>query len=201
MIPRSAKARECLEALRGGGFEIGLHAGYRTLGDSGRLAEEKGRLAGILGHGRFGGRQHYLRFRVPDTWRDWESVGLTYDSTLTFFDHEGFRCGTCHPYRPFDLERNRELGLWEIPLIVMDGTLRDYRRLSPAAAATHALALAKRCEAVGGTFALLWHNSSLEGSWRAWSEVYEGLVAWLADHAGGLGSSSGFDPGAAGGLR
>lgn len=43
------------------GFEVGLHVGYDTLNDPTLLAEEKARLDAVLGHTRYGGRQHYFR--------------------------------------------------------------------------------------------------------------------------------------------
>jgi hypothetical protein len=177
--PGSKRIRRCVTDLRRQGFELGYHAGYRTLGDPSRLAAEKARLDPILGESRYGGRQHFLRFRVPDTWRHWESVGLEYDSSLTFADHEGFRCGTCHPYRPFDFEQNRELDIWEAPLIVMDGTLRTYRGLTPEQGEASVRELARRCREVEGTFTLLWHNSSLSGDWDEWGDAYERMLSDL----------------------
>jgi hypothetical protein len=174
--PASPLVKRCLEELREQGFEIGLHAGYHAFNDPERLVEEKGRLDAVLGETRYGGRQHYVRFQVPNTWRHWEQVGLSYDSTMTYADHEGFRCGTCHPFRPFDVEQNRELDLWEWPLIVMDGTLHDYRGLTPEQSEARILELARRCKQVEGTFTLLWHNSSLDGEWRAWGEMYRRVV-------------------------
>ncbi len=182
--------REAAERLRSEGFEIGFHAGYRTLDDPERLAEEKARFDRIVGVTRYGGRQHFLRFRVPDTWRHLERLGFAHDSTLTFAGHEGFRCGTCHPYRPFDMEANREIDLEEIPLIVMDGTLRQYRRLTPEEGTRRVLELAERCRRVEGTFTLLWHNTSLDEEWEPWGRAYEEMVAGLAqlrDEPLGLG--------------
>ena len=177
--PASPLVRRCIEDLREQGFEIGLHAGYHTFNDPERLAEEKAQLDAVLGETQYGGRQHFLRFQVPDTWRHWEQAGLTYDSTMTYADHEGFRCGTCHPFRPFDVERNRELNLWELPLIVMDGTLHQYRGLTPEQGEARILELARRCKQVEGTFTLLWHNSSLDGEWRAWGEMYRQILPVL----------------------
>jgi len=153
--------RRCIDGLRQRGFEIGLHPGYGTFNNPEQLAAEKARLDAVLGETHYGGRQHYLRFQVPDTWRHWEQVGLAYDSTLAFADHEGFRCGTCHPFRPFDVQENRELNLWEHPLIVMDRTLLNYRGLAPAQAVERVLQLARRCKSVEGDLILLWHNSLL----------------------------------------
>jgi hypothetical protein len=170
--PTSSVVRECIDDLRQKGFEIGFHPSYNTFQNQAQLAEEKARMDAVLGKTNYGGRQHFLRFQVPDTWRHWEQVGLTYDSTLAYADHEGFRCGTCHPFRPFDVEQNCELDLWEVPLIVMDGTLRDYRKLTPEEGEALILGLAQRCKQVEGTFTLLWHNSSLNGNWQPWRTVY-----------------------------
>ena len=184
---------QCIQGRSCGsqGFEIGFHPGYDTFNDPERLAEEKDRLDAVLGKTQYGGRQHFLRFQVPNTWRHWEQIGLTYDSTMTYADHEGFRCGTCHPFRPFDVEQNRELDLWEWPLIVMDGTLRQYRGLTPEQGQARILELARRCKQVGGTFTLLWHNSSLGGEWRPWAEVYRRVVGVLAEMQGDVHSEVG----------
>jgi hypothetical protein len=176
--------RRIIGTLSAQGFEIGLHAGYHTLGNPEKLAEEKARLECVLGEADFGGRQHYLRFRVPDTWRHWQQVGLEYDATMGYADHEGFRCGTCHAFRPFDVEQNAELNIWELPLIAMDRTLSRYRDLSPEQAEARIYELARRCKQVEGTFTMLWHNSSLVGEWEPWSHVYRRSLRKLAEMKG-----------------
>lgn len=187
----SPEVRRCIEWLCEQGFEIGLHPGYHTLNDPERLAEEKARLDAVLEETKYGGRQHYLRFQVPDTWRHWEQVGLAYDSTMTYACHEGFRCGTCHRFRPFDVQQDRELDLWEWPPIVMDATLRKYRGLTPEQGEARILELARRCRQVEGTFTLLWHNSSLDGEWRPWAEMYQRVVGRLAEMQEGVHSGIG----------
>jgi hypothetical protein len=176
----SGLVQRAIKDLCDRGFEIGFHAGYHTLNDPDRLAVEKARLDKVLGQETLGGRQHFLRFQAPNTWRHWEQVGLAYDSTMAYADHEGFRCGTCHPFRPFDVEQDREMRLWERPLVVMDGSLRDYRGLTPDQGKARIMELAQRCRQVGGEFSLLWHNSSLDGSWRPWAQVYGQVVRALA---------------------
>jgi hypothetical protein len=176
----SPTMRRAIDALQRRGAEIGFHAGYHTLDNPALLAAQKARLDAVLGRGNYGGRQHFLRFRAPATWRHWETAGLAYDATLGYADHEGFRCGTCHPYRPFDLEQDRELRLWEVPLIAMDATLRRYRGLTPEQAVERVIELARRCRDVEGTFTLLWHNTSLAGPWRPWAAAYARMLAELA---------------------
>ena len=63
----------------------------------------------------------------------------------------------------------------------MDGTLYQYRDLTPEQGQARILELARRCKQVGGTFTLLWHNSSLDGEWRPWAEVYRRVVGALEE--------------------
>jgi hypothetical protein len=176
--------RRAIDELRGRGFEVGLHAGYHTFDDVERLATEKHRFDDVLGHADYGGRQHYLRFRAPTTWRHWDLVRLAYDSTVSYPDHEGFRCGTCHPFLPFDLDHDRELRLYEIPLIVMDGTLFAYRRLTPPEGASTIDLLARRCREVEGVFTLLWHNVSEDPEWSVHAPLYPTVLGALASLRG-----------------
>lgn len=182
----SQPVRRYIDDLRSRGHEIGFHPGYWTLDDPERFATEKARMDAILGQQQYGGRQHFLRFRTPGTWRMWEQMGLTYDATLGYGDYEGFRCGTCHPFHPFDIEQDRQLDLLEIPLIVMDTTLKEYRGLTPEQGEERILALAQRCQQVNGVFTLLWHNSSLLGAWEPWAAMYRRILPQLSALDSGL---------------
>ena len=165
------------------GHQVGFHPGYSTYQNPQRFQEEKDRLAEVLGHEDFGGRHHYLRFSVPTTWRLWEESALLYDSTMGYADHNGFRCGTCHPFHPFDLERDREIDILERPLIVMDKILSQYHHHTPEQMIERVLQLARECQRVGGEFVLLWHNSPQDDI-RPSGIVYRRIVERLAqvDH-------------------
>lgn len=178
--PSSSTVIRCMEDLARRGHEIGFHAGYHTLDDPARFAWERSRVQAASNNDEMGGRQHYLRFRVPDTWRMWEQAGMSHDSTLGYAEQEGFRCGTCHPFHPFDIEHDRQLALTEVPLIVMDRTLRQYRGLTPEQGQERILALADRCRRVNGVFTMLWHNSSLRDEWEPWAAMYRRVLPILA---------------------
>lgn len=177
--PNRRSVQRCMRELNTRGHEVGFHPGYRTTKDFGVFLAEKDRLEAALGQKTSGGRQHYLRFDVSSTWRCWEAAGFSYDSTVGYADHEGFRCGTCHPYVPFSIDDDREYRLLEVPLIVMDSTLRGYRGMTPDHAEQVVLELARRCSSVGGVFTLLWHNSSTVGAWGEWFAAYRRIVARL----------------------
>ena len=171
--------KQSINQLQSNGFQIGIHPSYHTYNDLDRLLEEKALLEKTLGRPVREGRQHYLRFQTPVTWRLYEQVGLQVDSSLTYAGHEGFRAGTCHPFNPFDLQQDRELNLTELPLVVMDGTLRQYRALSIEEAEKSIINLAEKCRNVEGSFTLLWHNSSIHGEWAQWFEMYRRVLPRL----------------------
>lgn len=158
--PRHPKVRATIAWLREHGVELGVHPGYDTFGSPAQLARELKILREVLGTQPLGGRQHYLRWS-PDTWIDWETCGLAYDSTLGYADRTGFRAGTCIPYRPWLLSLNREARLIEIPLIVMEETLLTIAPVPVPQRLEAVLEHLPRCRLVGGVFALLWHNGNV----------------------------------------
>lgn len=175
-------AKDVIDTLLEKGFEVGFHPGYYTLDDYDRFCSEKAVLDEVLGNRAYGGRQHYLRFNIHSTLKYWSDAGLLYDSTLSYAEQEGFRCGTCHPYRFFDLANDCELNIIEYPLIIMDGTLNGYRGLSTEQALDAIITLANACKAVEGTFTLLWHNGTIHRDWKPWFEhVYKPALVVLEE--------------------
>src|SRR5882757_1731465 len=167
------------------GHEVGLHAGFGTYRDPERLADEFARLRALAArHGleqeAWGGRQHYLQWANPWTWRCWSEVGLRYDCTVGFSEAVGFRTGTCHEYRVFDLLERRPLDLVEKPFQVMDVTLFGYLSLTPEQARAAVEAVAGECRRFGGTLGILWHNDEVLRTARQ-KRWYASLVESLAN--------------------
>jgi hypothetical protein len=166
------------------GHEVGLHASFHSYRDPARTQQEFAHLRAVaeaqgVRQEQWGGRQHYLRWANPVTWANWSGAGLTYDITLAYHDAVGFRTGTSHAYRVFDLSERRPLELRERPFQVMDGTLFSYMSLSPDAAHAAVIELAAQCRRFGGSLGLLWHNSELPTDrQKRW---YESLVAAVSN--------------------
>lgn len=142
------------------GCEIGLHGGDTSYIDREQVLSQKERLERVLNKKVSGYRSHMLKMRVPETWNILESTGFKYDSTLGYADCVGFRNGMCHPFRPFDLEANREIKIFEIPLVIMDNTLDSYMKLNLQDAWRMAKQLIDTVEQYRGVITVLWHNTS-----------------------------------------
>jgi peptidoglycan/xylan/chitin deacetylase (PgdA/CDA1 family) len=174
-----------LREIHARGHELGLHPSYHTYRDRVRLKAEFAtllRAAELLGicQPAWGGRQHYLRFAAPETWRGYASAGLSYDATLAHADQPGFRCGTCYDFPVYDLEQRCPLPLRERPLTVMELTLLDgeYLGLAAEQAYDRITRLAAICRRLNGRFSLLWHNNALLT--RPRQQLYESVVAAVA---------------------
>lgn len=120
------KLKEATLKLIKNGWEIGLHCTRSANYSKKKFKKELFRLIEFLGEeeANIGVRSHYLNASFPETWRIQEELGIKYDSTLGWTESSGFRAGTARPFQPFDRDLNRRLGIWELPLIVMDGTLQ-----------------------------------------------------------------------------
>lgn len=164
-----AAIRSLLGEIHRRGHEIGLHPSYGTYLQPGLIAAEAARLRRVcasesIEQEAWGGRMHYLRWRSPSTLYGWQLAGMTYDSSLGYADHVGYRCGTCYEYQAFDPIADCAIDLRIRPLVAMEGTVlsNQYMDLGSGDAAFAKLALLKdRCRSVGGQFTFLWHNSEL----------------------------------------
>jgi peptidoglycan/xylan/chitin deacetylase (PgdA/CDA1 family) len=171
----SESVKRLIRTLQTEGHHVGLHCSYSSFLNRKQLMTEKKVLDQIVGRRDYGCRSHYLRLKIPASFSLLEECGFTFDSTLGYADWNGFRAGTCYPFKPFDAIANREVNLLEYPLMCMDSSLTSpaFRNLtSPRAVAQ---ALIKQIDTVAyfnGCFVFLIHPDSLEEVDFPWRRVF-----------------------------
>jgi len=168
------------------GWEVGLHGGYYAFNDPEEILGEKKRLEKVLGRKVSGNRNHYLRFQVPDSWEFLKKAGFRYDTTLGYNERVGFRNGMCHPFRPYNLNTDREIKILEIPLAIMDDTLFE-----STTSCEEAWQLSKKLiDTVAeyhGVICLNWHSESFHCPFKDQREILykkilhycSGKKAWM----------------------
>lgn len=175
MSPKFAKLIEKIQAR---GHIIGFHPGYYAFNDAGKMKEEKNSIENKIHDTLEEGRQHFLRFKIPHTWKILEDSGMKIDSTLGYPDHTGFRCGICHEFPVFDIVGRKKLELKERPLIAMDTTLVRYNKFTPEQAEEKLSHLSEQVKKYNGQFVLLWHNTAVStGIWKKYRKVFENIYA------------------------
>lgn len=172
------KVLNLIQKIKQRGHHIGIHPSFNSYDNIDFFKKEKARLEDIVKQPIQTGRQHYLRFKLPDTWRLWNDCDMTWESTMTYADRVGFRCGVCYPFPVFDIVNREQLALYEKPTIVMETSFIIYEKLAPKAAAEKLDALKKEVKKYNGEFVFLWHNSSFN---LVEYLPYEALVESLYD--------------------
>jgi len=177
--------RDLLRRIHTRGHEIGLHASYTTYKNAQQTRREVQILRTAMAEEcikqtEMGGRQHYLRWQTPTTASNLEAAGMFYDSTLSFADHPGFRCGTCHEYLMYDLEQRRSMKLSQRPLVLMECSVIDqvYLGMGYSQKTLEYMKMIKqRCYQFNGDFTLLWHNSFFRNTESAnfYQQLIEGV--------------------------
>lgn len=181
------KVKQLIDKIENEDFEAGYHCSYNSYNDFNMMSKEKEKLNELISKKPYGCRQHFLRFQIPYTWEIQEQINLLYDTTLSFADAEGFRCGTCFPFKPYDLLENRILNIWEIPLIIMEGSLQNpnYRAYTPQKGLEETKKLIDTVKKHKGVFTMLYHNSSFDPfntMWDGWKDTYESTMKYLFDN-------------------
>jgi hypothetical protein len=162
--------RSLLRTIHERGHEIGLHPSYHTYKNGEQTSIEANALRFALQdeaiqYEILGGRQHFLRWQTPLTARNWVQAGMKYDSTLSYAEHAGFRCGTAREFTMYDLLERKPLNLKQRPLILMESSVIADRYMGlgyKEEALSEMLKLKKRSLNVGGQFTMLWHNSHFD---------------------------------------
>jgi len=168
-----------LGAITDVGGEVGLHGGYYSYNDPNELKKEKDKLEKALGKNVVGIRMHYLRFNVPDTWRLLADLGFEYDTTFGYDDMPGFRNGMAHPFRPYDMNLEKEINILELPLVIMDGSLF---KMSLEEAWEIINKLVEVTEKNKGVITILWHNTTFDKIfWNGWTKLYEKIMQLLKE--------------------
>ena len=165
------------KVLKRGHF-LGYHPSYNSYNNLEIFMEDKERIENIIECKLTSGRQHYLRFEVPTTWQVWEEAKMKWDSTLSYADKEGFRCGVCYPYSVFNIILRKKLNLKEKPLIAMEGSFTTYQPdIAPKEMRETILKLIKKVKKYNGEFVFLWHNSNFNtNEWLKYKKVYESII-------------------------
>ena len=157
------KARTAVEKVLSSQGEVGLHGSMNSYLKKEDLREEKDSLDSFLSSPCVGIRQHFLRMKVPQTWRSQTDSGFLYDCTLGYPDRSGFRSGFALPFQPYDVEADQEIGIWEINTNVMDQTYDKYDRKGKEGIKSEIGRLRDQLESAnGGLLTLLWHTNVLE---------------------------------------
>ena len=144
------KEQSLLQKTKGNGFVNGLHKSSLDMSFDEELA--KGKI--IEPYNRY----HFLNFLPSKHWPELSASPITFDSSLGFAGHYGFRNSYGDAFQPFDIKSNRPFDFVEAPLTFMDTTFHHYIKMEKRKIAEIIIDFyeANRYNCL---FSLLWHNT------------------------------------------
>lgn len=163
--------------------DIGVHPSYNSNTNKEQVRKEIRRLSKVLKREVVKSRQHFLKVTFPDTYRTLQEYDIQEDYSMGYASEIGFRASICSPFYFYDLDMDMGTKLRLVPFMLMDGTMKDYMKLSPEESVQKAMRLIDEVKAVNGTFVTLWHNQSVNDKeeWTGWRKVYEDIVAYATE--------------------
>ena len=181
------------------GCEIGFHTGYHMFNNLEGIINEKKKMERFTRKKIKGVRNHVLRFKTPDSWNILAKAGFKYDNSYGYSDMIGFRNGMCHPFHPYDLNKNKLINILEIPLNIQDWTLRMEMRKNVHESWEYIKNLIDTTEKYNGVLTILWHNwtfafpVSIGGIFgREWTTLYEKIIRYAVQKKAWITNCSDF---------
>lgn len=170
--------------------DVGLHGSPSSAFDYDVLVSELDALK-ELGFQPLGFRTHYLNFDYQKSFAILEKAGISYDSTLGYWENIGFRAGISFPFYPFNIAENRPFKVLEIPLIVMDTTLNSPKAMAKSVYSAR-LSLRRLINIAAqyqSHLTLLWHNTTFDPiDYPFWGRLYWQTIRYALNHKGWISS-------------
>ena len=126
-------------------------------------------------------RYHYLKLILPASYNELETAGIKMDTSLGFAERYGFRNNYGLPFKPYCLTSNKSFNLVEVPLNIMDGTLKRYMKIPLKNTAKKIIDFIEKnnCNAI---ISLVWHNTYFTNyKYNGYLQEYKKLLSYLIE--------------------
>lgn len=160
------------------GHEIALHPSYSSDSRPDSIRQEKELLEKTLNIRITKSRQHFLKMRLPETYRSLIACGIQSDWTMGYSEESGFRAGTAFPFDWYDLEKDCATSLQIVPFCVMDVVFKQFKQINAEQCLQQTLPMRFNLIKNNLPFVFVFHNESLSRhrGWQGWEKVFEKWV-------------------------
>lgn len=127
-------------------------------------------------------RNHFLQIELPQGFDGMENSEMQLDSTMGFPERIGFRNNYGLPFRPFKFKERRPYRFIEVPLNVMDTTLKYYNNKNSSSAKNDILDFLDKNKS-NCVMTVLWHNNYFfDYSDTGWVDLYKDILQFIKHH-------------------
>ena len=171
-------------------YRVGLHPSWQSGDDKSLLKKEKEQLVAMIQAAQSvptqiaesvptPGRQHYIRFNLPEGYQRLNKAGITDDYSMGYGSINGFRASVASTFYWYDLEKEEQTTLHVHPFCFMDANSFYEQRQNPEQTLQELLHYLLVCKEVNATLITIWHNNFLgtASEFNGWKELYEKFIA------------------------
>jgi hypothetical protein len=159
-------------------YLIGIHPSWQS-GEDLRLIQNEIEFLETASESKiFRSRQHYIKLKLPQTYRLLINAGITEDFSMGYGSINGFRASYCLPYKWYDLEKETTTSLVIYPFCYMDANSFFEQHLTPEEALLELEHYYTVTRDVSGLLITIWHNQFLgnDKMFKGWKEIYEAFI-------------------------
>lgn len=159
-------------------YFIGIHPSWQSGDDKKLLQKEINTLETITKNKPTASRQHYLRFSLPQTFRDLQVAGITNDYSMGYGTTNGFRASVASSFFWYDLQNEKITTLKLHPFCMMDATFFHQQKLTLEKAIEEMQSFYKEIKSVNGQLIFIAHNNYLGTDilYKGWKEKFEQFI-------------------------
>lgn len=151
---------------------VGLKASFFALHDFEILKKEKKKLESIVNYELEASRNSFSKINLPESYRNLVQLEINEDYTMGYFNHVGFRAGTCTPFFFYDLDYEIQTPLSIHPFHCIDYAL--LKKHSFLDKKEEVQRLLQQVRQVNGIFTPLFHNYTFgdEPRWKGFRDLF-----------------------------
>ncbi|HWK06431.1 MAG TPA: hypothetical protein VNS58_22510 [Puia sp.] len=157
------------------GYKVGVHPSWQSGDQETLLREEIEWMECMTEQPIVRSRQHYIRFTLPQTYRNLLKYGIRQDFSMGYGSINGFRASVASSFYWYDLEKETTTELRIFPFCFMDANSFYEQKYTTGQAMNELMHYYRLIRKVKGLMVTIWHNSFLgsDPQYAGWREVYE----------------------------
>ncbi len=161
-------------------YKIGLHPSWQSGDEKVLTGSEKKILGKITGQMIENSRQHFIRFTLPETYRQLIRYEIKNEFSMGYGSINGFRASVASPFYWYDLEKEETTQLRVHPFCFMDANSFFEQKLTPKQALIEIKDYYNSVKSVNGKMITIWHNPffGTDDLFAGWKDVYEEFVMY-----------------------
>ncbi|MGB3007680.1 MAG: polysaccharide deacetylase family protein [Chitinophagaceae bacterium] len=164
-------------------YETGIHPSWQSGDDPSLIEKEIKTIEHITQLKISSSRQHFIRFSLPQTFRQLIEARIKEDFSMGYGSINGFRASVASPFYWYDLEKEETTSLLLYPFCFMDANSYFEQKQTPQQTLEEMRLYFKEVKKVNGILITIWHTTFLgtDVRFKGWKEIYAAFVKEIID--------------------